>query len=886
MERAETAQRPADAPAPGLHRLVDYAPPPYLIDAIELTFDLDPERTLVESSLRVRRSPEAPADVPLRLDGTNLELLSLRLNGAPIEPGRFEVDSEGLTIAAPPDNFHLEITNAIEPAKNTTRQGLFELKGQLATQCEAEGFRRITYFPDRPDVLARYDVTLRADAKRYPVLLSNGDKVEEGPLEDGRRFARWIDPWPKPSYIFAVIAGDLACLADQFVTLSGRDVALGVWSEPDVSQKCRFALDSLKRALTWDEQTYGLEYDLSRYNVAALSGWSGAQENKGLNLFGAAGVIADPTIATDDDYILIERIVGHEAFHNWTGNRVTCRDWFQLCLKEGLTRFRDQHFIEDRLGAGAWRIEQVKALRRNQFPEDDGPAAHSVQPTAYAEIDNFYTNTIYEKGAEVARMLRALLGPAVFRKGFDLYIARHDGQAATVQDFIQAMEDVSGSDLSQFRVWLTQAGRPRLKASGAYDSQARTYRLSLSQSCPPTPGQPEKAPFLVPIAMGLVSRAGEAMTFTRGGSPTSQTVLELREPKAVFVFEGVASPPIPSLLRGFSAPVSLETELSDDELALLMRTDSDPFARWDASQTLAVRLIRRLAAEHAAGRPMVAPESFIEAIGHTLDDEGSDRWVRAQILSLPDEPVLSEALARVELDATMAARGFVKQEIARRLEPRLRERYAACAETGPYAPDPDGIARRKLKNAALDLLTALGTREVAELCLRQATQAPNMTDAFEALALIAHLDAPQRQEAFDRFYQRWKDHPTVVDKWFNAQALSRAPGAVDRIIALEQHPAFDPGNFSQALVYYGGFFRQNRVAFHDRSGRGYQFLADRLLSIDAQGRQGSHYLMPQINQWRRYDEPRQQLMLAALRRVAETPGISAGLAESVAKALA
>ena len=880
--------------APATVRLADYAAPAFEIATVALAVDLDAKHTVVRNTMSIRRATATTTGTPLRLDGVDLTLLRLTLDGQTLPENRVRVDETSLTLLDPPAAFTLEIDTAIAPVRNTTRTGLFQLGGKLVTQCEAEGFRRLTYFLDRPDVLSTYEVTLRGDPAVLPVMLSNGDLVADTLLADGRRQVTWRDPFPKPCYIFAIVAGDFGRLTDRHVTPSGREVTLSVYADHELVPKCRFAMDVVKRALAWDEATYGLEYDLDTFNVVAVSGWSGAMENKGLNLFGASGVVADPDIATDDDYVIIERIVGHEEFHNWTGNRVTCRDWFQLCLKEGLTRFRDQQFIEDRLapgasGPGAWRIESVKQLRRNQFPEDDGPAAHPVKPAAYAEIDNFYTNTVYDKGAEVVRMLRALLAPETFRKGFDLYIQRHDGQAVTTEEFLRAMEDASGRDLGQFRLWHSQAGRPRVRARDAYDVATRRYALTLGQTCPPTPGQPVKSPFHIPIAMGLVSKGGETLAFRTEGAnapePVASSVMELTLPEQTFVFEDVASPPIPSLLRGFSAPVTLENVADDADLAVLTVADPDPFARWDASQTLAIRTIRALAAERAAGRAMVPPSALIEAIGAVLDDDASDPLLRGLILALPDEPVLSEGLASIDLDGHMAARAFVRREIATRFESRLLERYHALAETGPYAPDIAGIGRRRFKTAVLDLLTALGTEDIADLCLRQLTGAANMTDGFDALCLLAHMDSPRRQEGIDWFYDRWKTHATVVDKWFNAQALSRAPGAVDRIIALEQHPAYDLGNFSQGLQYYGGFFRQNRVAFHDPSGKGYEFLADRLLMIDRLGRSGSHYIMPQINQWRRYDPARQALMRRALERVAATPGLSKGLRENIDKAL-
>jgi aminopeptidase N len=641
----------------------------------------------------------------------------------------------------------------------------------------------------------------------------------------------------------------------------------------------------VKRSLKWDEETYGLEYDLDTFNIVALTGWAGAMENKGLNLFEAHGIITDPAITTDNDYVIIERIIGHEQFHNWTGNRVTCRDWFQLCLKEGLTRFRDQQFIEDKMAEGVWRVEIVQQLRRNQFPEDEGANAHPIQPAMYADIDNFYTNTIYDKGAEVIRMLRALLGPKIYRAAFDRYIADNDGGSATTEDFISAMERVSGRDLAQFQNWYHQAGRPRVTAAGTYDDRTKRYTLTLLQSCAPTPGQPHKVPFHIPVAAGLVASDGKGLTFRVNGQTNRSTVLELTKPEQSFVFDEVESPPIPSLLRGFSAPITLDAGLSDAELATLLSSDTDAFARWDAAQTLCVRLVRSLAADRAAGKAMIVPEVFVAAIKRVLDGAHIDKLAQAQILLFPDEPMLSEGLSHIDLDGHIAARTLLRQSIATRLRGKLLDLYHANAETGPYVPDIDGIARRRFKNTVLDLLVSLGEPSICDLALRQVKTSRNMTDTFEAFCQLTQLDCPQRDEAIAWFYDRWKNHSTVVDKWFNAQALSRMPGAVDKIIALEDHPAFDFNNMARGMLYYGGFFRQNRVAFHDLSGKGYEFLADRLLMIDKLGRSGSTYIMPQINQWRRYDPKRQALMRRALERVANTEGISKGLRENVGKAL-
>jgi aminopeptidase N len=871
-----------------LVRLADYRPPDFLVDTVELHFELDAKRTVVRNRMTLRRAATAAPDAPLRLDGHRMELVSCALNGETLGPNRLELDKDGLAIAGVPDAFTLDLVTAIDPTANKTAHGLFAMGGKLATQCEAEGFRQITYFPDRPDVPARYRVTLSGDKTLYPVLLSNGNPVASGETADGRHWVTWEDPFPKPSYIFAVMAGDFGVLTDTFTTKSGRTVELGIYADRDLVPQCRFAMDVVKRSLAWDEETFGLEYDLDRYNIVALTDWAGAMENKGLNLFGADGIVTDPATTTDGDYVIIERIVGHEQFHNWTGNRVTCRDWFQLSLKEGLTRLRDQLFIESKLGSGAWRIETVMALRRNQFPEDDGPAAHPIQPDAFAAIDNFYTTTIYDKGAEVIRMMAALLGWPAFRKGFDLYIARHDGQAVTTEDFVKAMEDASGRDLAQFRRWYHQAGRPRVEARGKYDAATRRYTLALSQTCRSVPGKAAPQPFHIPIAAGLLARDGSPLSFRlAGGAPAASATLEMTEGVQTFVFEDVAADPVPSLLRGFSAPVTMAARLTDDDLAVLMAADPDPFARWDAAQTLAIRLIRAQAKVHSDGGAMAVPDAFVAAFAATLRDSAIDPLLKAQILSLPDEPVLSEGLATIDLDGHMAARAFLRHTLATRFGDDLRALYHANGEAGrPYVPDLESISRRRIKNVALDLLMALETPDIADLCLHQVKTAGNMTDQFEALAILTHTATPQRDAALAWFYERWKTNDLVINKWFNAQALSRAPGAVARIVALESHPVMDMTNMARGLAFYGGFFRQNRVAFHDPSGAGYTFLADRLLMIDAMGRSSSHYLMPQINQWRRYDPRRQALMKAQLERIAATEGISKSLRENVTRTLA
>jgi aminopeptidase N len=854
-------------------RLADYRPPDFLIDTAELEFDLDPERSIVRNRMTLRLVG-APAS--LRLDGNRLELVSLALNGVPCAAETYSVDENGLTIATVPDRFTLEIVTACAPRANKTAKGLFELGGKLATQCEPQGFRQITYFLDRPDVLTRFRVRLEADEKRFPVLLSNGNPVAAGRLEGGRHFAQWDDPFPKPCYIFAVMAGDFGVLRDRFTTASGREVQLAIHADHALVPRCAFAMEAVKRALAWDEKTFGLEYDLSHYNIVALTGWAGATENKGLNLFEAHGIVTDPETTTDDDYIIIERIVGHEQFHNWTGNRVTCRDWFQLSLKEGLTRLRDQLFIADRLGPESCRIDNVKVLRRNQFPEDDGPAAHSIQPVEGASVSSFYTGTVYEKGAEVVRMLIALLGWEGFRAGFDLYIARHDGHAVTTEDFIAAMEAASGHDLAQFRRWYRQGGRPRINASGQHDAQRKRYALTLRQTCRRLNGAPEPEPFHIPIVAGLLARDGQPLAETE--------VLELKEAEQTFLFENVAQPPVPSLLRGFSAPVTVEAGLGEAELALLLAHDSDAYVRWDAAQRLCVQAIRDLAA--SLDIPAALPATLMDAFGTVLRDRSLDALLKAEILTLPDEPVLSEGLREVDLDGLMAGRAALRRGLATAFKDLLLETYHGAASDAPYAPDMAQIAQRRLRNGCLDLLMALETPQVARLGMAQLTGATNMTDQFAALTSLSHLDLPEREAAFGWFYERWVHHKIAIDKWFNAQALSRAPGAAARIVALCRHPGLGDNDMARAVLFYGGFFRQNRVAFHDPSGAGYDCLAERLLEMDRLGRSNSHYLMPQINRWRRYDPDRRALMKAALDRVAGTAGISASLRANVLRALA
>jgi len=836
--------------------------------------------------MTLERRQDARSDAPLRLDGAGLVLDAVELDGKPLEAADYSVTEHHLVIPGLPTGCELAISVTIHPSANRGDEGLMEVGGKLATQCEAEGFRRITWFPDRPDVLTRYVVTLVGDPARYPIMLSNGHPVASGELDDGRHWVRWEDPFPKPSYIFAIVAGDFGVLRDKYVTATGRELELAIYADHERIGECGFAMGALKRALRWEEQKYNREYDLDVYNIVALTGHVGAMENKGLNVFDANGICADPEISTDNDYLVIERILAHEVFHNWSGNRVTCRDWFQLSLKEGLTRYRDQCFSQDMSAAGVKRIEFVKALQRNQFPEDDGPAAHPVKPREYIEIRNFYTGTVYDKGAEVIRMMACLLGDSPFREAVQQYFSRYDLQAVTTEDFVAVIESSSGRDLRQFYRWYSRAGRPRIEASGCYDESAKSYELTLRQHLEQT-GDKVAEPLHIPVLAGLLDTKGCVLS-----SECDQAVLvdgnyllELRQKSQVFRFENVESRPIPSLLRGFSAPVSLHANLTPEELAVLMAHDSDPYNRWQSGQALAISAIRELAADWHAGRPMLAPAIFQEAWQRVLLDADTDRALVAELLLLPDEPALSEGLPRIDIDGHHAARNFLLRELASGNRAQLMELYHELADPGPYQFSAEAIGRRSLRNRCLETLLALPDPETHRLCADQISGASNMTDAFAALAAICHVDCPQREESLASFYERWQHKAPVIDKWFNAQALSRMEGAVDNILALEQHPAMDIMNMPRAMAFYGGFFRQNRVAFNDRSGKGYTMLAERLILIDSVKPGSTYWLMPQLLQWRRFDSHRQGLMKRALEQVLAAD-ISKGLYEIVSKALA
>jgi aminopeptidase N len=870
--------------------LKDYTPPAYRIPTVNLRFELGEDSTTVRSRLRIVRAGATPAGTPLALDGQHLELVSLELDGAPLAAERYQVDANRLTLADPPESFELTAVTRIRPQDNTALQGLYQSSGNFCTQCEAEGFRRITYFLDRPDVMTVFTATLVADKARCPVLLSNGNPVAGGELDDGRHWATWHDPFPKPCYLFALVAGHLQHIEDRFITRSGRKVTLRIHVEPENLDQCEHAMHSLKQAMAWDEERFGLEYDLDLYQIVAVGDFNmGAMENKGLNIFNTKYVLAKPETATDADYQGILGVIGHEYFHNWTGNRVTCRDWFQLSLKEGLTVFRDQEFSSDLGSRGVKRIEDVRILRSSQFPQDAGPMAHPVRPDSYIEINNFYTVTVYNKGAEVIRMIQTLLGRDGFRRGMDLYFQRHDGQAVTCDDFVAAMADANGVDLGQFKLWYHQAGTPELTVGDAYDPTARRYTLTVRQACPPTPGQPRKAPFHIPLALGLLDAEGRDLPLQLNGESEPQgttRVLELRELEQTFRFINVPVRPIPSLLRGFSAPVKLNGAESDDDLRFRLAHDSDDFNRWDAGQTLAVRAILALVEDRRRGREWMLAESFSAAFGGALTS-GADPALLAQVLTLPSEGYLAEQMDVVDVDGIHAARLFVMRTLAERLRELLRATYHTLhvREREGYRIDAAAIGRRALKNTCLDYLMQLDEAETRALCLEQFHSARNMTDQLGALASLANCDSPERPAALAAFYDRWRREPLVVDKWLTLQATSRLPGTPDVVRELMAHEAFNLRNPNKVRALIGAFSQANPLHFHAADGSGYTFLADRILGLNPFNPQIAARLMAAFTRWRKYDPIRRQGMRSQLERILNAPELSPDVYEIAAKSL-
>jgi len=978
-------------PAPQAIRRADYLPPEWLIDTVDLVFDLRDEGTTVTATLAIRANlplvaPAAhaggepgdnpdgnpdgasgPAERVLRLNGHHLDLLSAALDNQALGAEALEVGAESVIVRGLPDRpFRLTLVTRMKPEDNKALVGLYRSSGTYCTQCEAEGFRRITAFLDRPDVMARYTTTIEADAASCPVLLSNGNLVGQGPAAGGRHWARWEDPFPKPAYLFALVAGDLREVRDTFVTRSGRTVTLSLFVEPGNEGRCGHAMQSLKRAMAWDEQVFGLEYDLDVYNIVAVGDFNmGAMENKSLNVFNAKYVLASPDTATDHDFLAVESVIAHEYFHNWTGNRITCRDWFQLSLKEGLTVFRDQEFSADMNSRAVKRIADVQRLRAGQFVEDSGPLAHPVRPDSYIEINNFYTATVYEKGAEVIRMLRTLLGPDGFRRGMDRYIARHDGQAVTCDDFVAAMidgaygaygaygacgrTDATGGaepdfNLEQFKLWYTQAGTPELDVDGQYDGGARTYRVTVRQAVPPTPGQPTKQPMVIPLALGLLGADGRDLPLRladeasppgpaasplpgqppcpaptspapTGPTPTSPTpinlVLRIDRAEQSFTFVDVPEPPVPSLLRGFSAPVRLRTRLGDADLAFLMANDSDGFNRWEAGQALATRSLLAgveavrtgvgLSAYYAtqpgatqpgATQPGAAlpgaalPGAFVAAVGRCIARAGEEPAFAAHALVLPSEGYLSQQMAIIAIDAIHEVRQAARRQLAAAWRAEWRALYETCAREGGADLSPLAIGRRALKNLCLAYLVAHEDAEAVALAVAQYRTATTMTDAIGALSALANIDTPERPVVLEDFYTRWRHEPLIIDKWLSIQATSVRADTLATVRGLLGHPGFDPLNPNRIYSLIGAFCGANQVRFHEATGAGYDFLTEQVLRLNPVNPQVAARLAGPFARWRRVDPHRQALIRAQLERILAAPGLSPDVYEIVSKTLA
>jgi aminopeptidase N len=872
-------------------RLADYRPPAFLIDTVELVFELGDTDTRVKSRLGIRRNPEAPdRAAPLQLDGEELELVSLTLDGELLGANRYQLPPEGgLVLADVPGAFTLDVETRISPQSNTALSGLYMSGGNFCTQCEPEGFRRITYFIDRPDVMARHTATIVADKARFPVLLSNGNPVERGEAADGRHWAKWVDPHPKPSYLFALVAGDLIAVQDRFTTRAGKEVALAIWVRRGDEDKCGHAMASLKKAMRWDEEVFGLEYDLDVFNIVAVSDFNmGAMENKGLNIFNTRYVLAKPETATDTDYQNIEGVIAHEYFHNWTGNRVTCRDWFQLSLKEGLTVFRDQQFSADQGSRAVRRIGEVRTLRAVQFPEDEGPLAHPVRPDSYIRIDNFYTPTVYNKGAELVRMIHTLVGREGFRRGMDLYVRRHDNHAVTIEDFVAAMQDASGVDLSQFKRWYEQAGTPEITIEDRWDAATSSYELTAAQKVPATPGQPDKLPVLIPLAIGLLGENGVEFPTRLEGEAESRAetrVLPLSETQQSFRFVGLPSRPVPSLLRNFSAPVKLKG-VPLERLKFLAVHDAEPFARWEAGQQVATRLLLdRVAALQRGETPGPLDADLVEAMRRTLGAAERDPAFAAEALTLPSEAYLADQLAVVDVEAIHAARETTRTALGKALTAEFAGAYRAFADAGPYRIDGTAIGRRALRNASLAYLAAADPQEGAALALAQFDAAGNMTDVLAALMVLAELDRPERASALARFYELWSHDELVVDKWFALQARSLLPETGDRVRQLTRHPAFERKNPNRVRALVGTFAQANQLRFHDASGAGYAFLADEVITLDALNPTTAARLVQPLGSWRRQDPARQALMRRELERVLATPDLSKNTYEMVSKSM-
>ena len=866
--------------------LKDYRPPDWLVETVSLDFSLHPTQTKVRATLAFKPNPGAVA-APLVLDGDGVTLTGLKLDGTALPADSYVATPDSLTIAQVPNRpFTLEIETLVDPTANTQLSGLYRTSGNYCTQCEAEGFRRITYFPDRPDVMAIYTTRIDGDKADTPVLLSNGNLIDCGDLPGGRHFAIWHDPHKKPSYLFALVGGNLAHIEDRFVTASGRNVTLRIYVEPGKEGRCGYAIDSLKRAMRWDEEAFGREYDLDIFMIVAVSDFNmGAMENKGLNVFNDKYVLASGEVATDTDFAGIEAVIAHEYFHNWTGNRITCRDWFQLCLKEGLTVFRDQEFTSDMRSRSVKRISDVRGLRAAQFIEDAGPLAHPVRPESYKEINNFYTSTVYEKGAEVVRMVQTLLGKDKFRAGMDLYFARHDGEAATVDQFIQCFADASGDDMTRFMRWYRQAGTPEVTVTGHYDAARQTFTLDVQQTIPPTPGQSTKEPMVIPLGIGLVGKDGRDLPLVTNG-PVANGVLVLNEAATTLEFAGVAEKPVLSINRGFSAPIKLTTDLSDSDLAFLAARDSDPFNRWQALQSIAMRLLIDNVSALRVGKPPRADDNLIAALAAILDDAGLEPAFMALALVPPGEGDIAREIGRdIDPDAVFQARRTLRTGIGNKLGPALAAIYDCMAVPGPYLPEAASAGRRSLRNVALDLMASAGAPQAIARALRQYEAADNMTDRMAALATLSLHPGAERERTLADFYTRYASDALVVDKWFSLQAMAPLPDTLDRVRAMTAHAAFSFANPNRVRALIGAF-AANPTQFNRADGAGYDLVADTLLALDPKNPQLAARLATAFRTWRTLEQGRRGKAEIALQRVKAAPNLSRDLTDIVERALA
>jgi aminopeptidase N len=871
-------------------RLKDYRPPDHLIDTVHLDVALHPTQTTVRARLKLRPNPAAGRPVrALNLDGEQLALEHVRLDGAMLARNDYEVSDTALLLPKVPDRaFTLDIVTHVNPDGNKALQGLYRSRDIFCTQCEAQGFRRITYFLDRPDVLATYTTRIEADLESVPVLLANGNPVERGTLDRGRRhYAVWNDPHPKPCYLFALVGGNLVSTASTFRTTSGRTVDLRIYVEPGKEQRTAWAMDALKRSMRWDEERFGREYDLDVFNIVAVSDFNmGAMENKGLNVFNDRLILASEDTATDAIYEAIESVVAHEYFHNWTGNRITCRDWFQLCLKEGLTVFRDQEFSADERSRTVQRIADVRQLKAHQFPEDSGPLAHPVRPESYIEINNFYTATVYEKGAELCRMIETIVGTAGFRKGMDLYFERHDGQAATVEDFVACFEDANGVDLAHFRLWYSQAGTPELVCSLAYDAGARTAELTVDQVLPPTPGESRKKPLHIPLRLGLLSGNGQDVPLTLDGAAVANNVVHVTERRQSFRFTDVPSRPVPSLLRGFSAPVNLTIDIADRDLEFLMANDSDLFNRWQAANTYATRTLLQLVRARAAGRRSSRGLAYAKALGNTIADPVLEPAYRAELLRLPTETDIAREVARnIDPLAIHRARRQLLKLIGTALGSELEDLYKELSDTRPFSPDADNAGRRALRNAVLSLLAARGLPSDGKRLVRHYASASNMTDASHALFLLTAQRGAEGQKALADFYERWKDDHLVIDTWFTAQAISPIADTLPRVRALTEHPLFSLSAPNKVRALIGNFALMNPVQFNRVDGAGYAFVSEQVLAIGKFNPQIAARMLGAFRSWRALEPERRKMARKALQGIAKSKGLSRDVFEIVSKML-